>query len=129
METLSSIFIVKPYFWVEDHNYLLYPIKPSDIENIVSKYYLVTTEEMEGTWRKREVVVARQMAMVMLYKFTNLSLKDIGVIFGNRDHTTVIHAKKTIQDLCDTDRKIKKDYETLIIKIKRNDTSNKQKHS
>lgn len=57
--------------------------------------------------RKREVVAARQVAMFFLRKYTDLSLKSIGVIFNGRDHTTVIHSCQTVKDLCFSDPKIK----------------------
>jgi chromosomal replication initiator protein len=118
--TLSTVFITMPYKWVDEHNWLVNPITPSEIIKIVSLYLAVTEQEMEGIWRKREVVLARQMAMVMLRNFTDLSLKNIGIIFGGRDHTTVIHAVHTIQDLCDTDEKIRNDFYAITLKIKRN---------
>lgn len=63
--------------------------------------------------RKTEVVYARMMAMVLISKHTGLSLKTIGEEFGGRDHTTVINAKKTIPDLCDTIYQVKKEFKFL----------------
>jgi chromosomal replication initiator protein len=53
------------------------------------------------------------MAMALSKELTNLSLPDIGDAFGGRDHTTVIHACRKIDELVKTDAKIKDDYESL----------------
>jgi chromosomal replication initiator protein len=53
--------------------------------------------------RKRQYVFARQLAMYFMNKYTKLSLDDIGIIF-DRDHSTVIHAKKTIINLKYSDK-------------------------
>jgi chromosomal replication initiator protein len=57
---------------------------------------------MTNCTRIREVVFARQISMRMLNHFTEMSLKSIGQVF-NRDHTTVIHARERLSDLCDTE--------------------------
>ena len=49
--------------------------------------------------RKREVVTARQIAMYMIDKYTDLSLTSIGAFCGRRDHTTVIHGKRNVENL------------------------------
>jgi chromosomal replication initiator protein len=56
--------------------------------------------------RKREVVFARQVSMIMIKQFTQLSLHDIGVIF-DRHHSTVISAQKRLNDLCYTEPETK----------------------
>jgi chromosomal replication initiator protein len=81
-----------------------------DVEKIIkvsAEHYGINPELLKAKTRKREVVVARQSAMVMLKEYTDLPLKAIGALFGNRDHSTVIHAATTISDLQDTDRKFK----------------------
>jgi hypothetical protein len=63
--------------------------------------------------RKREYVYARQIAMLLISKHTRFSLAKIGSEFGGRDHATVLHAKKTIQNLSDSSKKIKEEVNNL----------------
>lgn len=68
--------------------------------------------------RKREYVYARQIAMTLLSKHTRFSLTDIGNMFNGKDHATVIHAKKTLRNLIDTNRSIKEEVslvESLVL--------------
>jgi|GEM_PF-6872007 len=76
------------------------------VKNIVSLDTDITPNQMESKTRKREIAFARQVAMHLISAHTSLSLKSIGFEFGFRDHSTVIHAKQTIQDLRDTDKKV-----------------------
>ena len=69
------------------------------IIRIVFEHTKVSYEEMKHKTRKREVVQARQIAMTLIKDYTKLSLKNIGMKFGGRDHSTVIHACNTIDDL------------------------------
>lgn len=63
----------------------------------VAKYYGLTTETMKQRGRWLPLVTARQMAMYIIKKNTDLALKKIGKEFGGYDHTTVIHACKFIE--------------------------------
>jgi chromosomal replication initiator protein len=73
------------------------------IKQLSSEHFGIPLDLLSAKTRKREVVIARQSAMVAMKEFTNLSLKNIGAYFGGRDHATVIHALVAIQDLEDTD--------------------------
>jgi chromosomal replication initiator protein len=88
------------------------------IQKFVAEHFNVTIEAMKDKTRKREIVVARQVAMYLAKNYTNLSLKSIGFHFGNRDHSTVIHALTSVNDLMDTDRKFKATMEELLKKLK-----------
>ncbi|MCS6823618.1 MAG: chromosomal replication initiator protein DnaA [Cytophagaceae bacterium] len=88
------------------------------IQKFVAEHFNVTIEQMKDKTRKREIVVARQVAMYFAKEYTNMSLKSIGSHFGNRDHSTVIHALQSINDLMDTDRKFNATMQELIKKIK-----------
>jgi hypothetical protein len=59
----------------------------------------------EINYRGHSYVIARQLLMVMLLRYTNKKLHEVGKIAGNKEHATVIHARKTINNLCDTDKK------------------------
>jgi chromosomal replication initiator protein len=83
------------------------------VKQIVCKYYGVTIESLSMRTRKREVVISRQVSMVIIKNKSSFSLKKIGSYFGGRDHSTVIHAIQTIDDLTSTDKKIKADFDFL----------------
>jgi len=63
--------------------------------------------------RKREYVYARQIGMYLMSKHTNFTLSRIGIEFGNKDHATVLHSKRTISDLMDSSKKIKEEIKSL----------------
>lgn len=88
------------------------------IQKFVAENFDVTVEAMKDKTRKREIVIARQVAMYFAKNYTNLSLKSIGYHFGNRDHSTVIHALTSVNDQMDTDRKFNAQMQELIKKIK-----------
>ena len=78
------------------------------IQNIVSRYYDITLTEMLSQRRSRPLARPRQIAMYLSKKMTTRSLPEIGRRFANRDHTTVIHAVKTISKLSESDEEMKK---------------------
>ena len=73
------------------------------IQKSCSEYYGIKVEELKAKTRKKEIVIARQVAMYFSKEFTNHSLKSIGYHFGGRDHSTVIHAVQSVNDLMETD--------------------------
>lgn len=77
------------------------------IQNLVCDYYEVDSQLLHAKTRKRHVVQARQISMFFAKSFTENSLAKIGKHFGGRDHSTVIHACKTVQNLIDTDKEFK----------------------
>ncbi|PEN08819.1 chromosomal replication initiator protein DnaA [Longimonas halophila] len=74
-----------------------------EIQRIVCEYFDINEDLIRAKTRKREVVRARQIAMYFCKEMTQHSLKTIGLHFGGRDHSTVIHAVKTVEDQVDTD--------------------------
>jgi chromosomal replication initiator protein len=70
-----------------------------DIQRVVCEYFQIPDDLLRGKSRKQEIVYARQIAMFLSKEMTRYSLKSIGLHFGGRDHTTVIHAVQTIQNL------------------------------
>ena len=76
---------------------------------MVSGYYNITLNEMLSQRRSRPLARPRQIAMYLAKKLTTRSLPEIGRRFANRDHTTVIHAVKTIIRLSEKDEEMKKD--------------------
>ena len=90
------------------------------IQDIVSKYFNISIEEMKDKARKKEIVIARQVAMYFSKDFTNNSLKSIGFHFGGRDHSTVIHAVQSVNDMIDTDSIFRKNIKEINRRISLN---------
>ena len=78
------------------------------IQNVVSNYFNIALSEMLSQRRSRPLARPRQIAMYLAKKMTSRSLPEIGRRFANRDHTTVIHAVKTITRLSEQDDEMKK---------------------
>ena len=78
------------------------------IQNVVSNYFNIALSEMLSQRRSRPLARPRQVAMYLAKKMTTRSLPEIGRRFANRDHTTVIHAVKTITRLSEQDDEMKK---------------------
>jgi chromosomal replication initiator protein len=72
-------------------------ITASMIMGVTAEYFAVSIDDLTGTSRSRVLVGARQMAMYLCRELTDLSLPRIGEKFGNRDHTTVMHAERKIK--------------------------------
>ncbi len=66
------------------------------IEKAVCEYFSITSNDLKGKSKKKEIAVGRQIAMYLSKQMTDSSLKTIGLHFGGRDHSTVIHAINTI---------------------------------
>ena len=69
----------------------------------VCKFYNIEPATLRGQGRAKDISLARQIAMYQIRRMTNLSLKEIGKEFDNRDHTTVLHSIERIEDLVKTD--------------------------
>lgn len=89
------------------------PAKPlamvAHIQAMVAAYYKIPVREMTSARKAREVARPRQIAMYLSYEQTPKSLPEIGRRFGDRDHTTVIHAIRVVQRLMVEDREIEAD--------------------
>ncbi len=83
------------------------------IQNVTSNFYSISLEEMLSQRRSRPLARPRQIAMYLAKKLTTRSLPEIGRKFSNRDHTTVIHAVKTIEKLSLNNEEIKKNVEEI----------------
>jgi len=87
------------------------------IENIqknVAEYYKLRVSDLLSRRRTRTIARPRQMAMALSKELTEHSLPEIGDAFGGRDHTTVLHACRRIEDLCETDGRIREDKAKLV---------------
>ncbi len=90
------------------------------IQKLVCDYFTIPVEQVKSKTRKREIVQARQISMYYAKDLTKSSLKTIGMHFGGRDHSTVIHACQTVNDLMETDKKFKSDIDEIGKRIKMN---------
>jgi chromosomal replication initiation ATPase DnaA len=88
--------------------------KDADIQKVVAAYYNIPLAEMSSDRRARKVARPRQVAMWLCKQLTTRSLPDIGQRFGGRDHTTVLHAIRRINDLRLEDPNIADDCDTLL---------------
>ena len=77
------------------------------IMQTVSDYYSVTLSELVGPTRKREVTVPRQVAIYLTREMTGMSLPQIGEVFGGRDHTTIMHSCKVMENAINKDSSMK----------------------
>ncbi|MEL6675176.1 MAG: chromosomal replication initiator protein DnaA [Bacteroidota bacterium] len=87
------------------------------IQQIVSEHLGVEIDLMKAKTRKRDIVQARQIAMFFAKELTRHSLKSIGLHFGGRDHSTVIHALQTVNDLITTDKLFKQNVQDIRKRI------------
>jgi chromosomal replication initiator protein len=88
------------------------------IQKTVSEYFKIDISELKGKTRKKEIVIPRQVAIYFSKLYTNHSLKVIGHYFGGRDHSTVIHAMHSVEDMIETDIRFKSSIEELKKKLK-----------
>ena len=88
------------------------------IQKTVAEGFKVEIEELKSKSRKKEVVIPRQVAMYFCKLYTNHSYKVIGAQFGGRDHSTVIHAMHSVEDMIETNTAFKNKIEDLRKKLK-----------
>ena len=85
-----------------------------NIQKTVADYYKIKVADILSKRRSRSVARPRQVAMALAKELTNHSLPELGNAFGGRDHTTVLHACRKIQQLREESHDIKEDYKNLI---------------
>ena len=84
-----------------------------NIKKTVAQHYNIKTSDLDSKRRTRSIARPRQVAMSLSKELTNHSLPEIGTYFGNRDHTTVIHACKKIKELRTEDTTLDESYRIL----------------
>jgi chromosomal replication initiator protein len=89
-------------------------ISIENIQKLVADFYRIKVAEMYSKKRTRNLVRPRQIAMHLAKELTDLSLPEIGQAFGGRDHTTVLHAYRKIEELKASDPGLKRDYSMLM---------------
>ena len=89
----------------------------AEIQQTTAAYYNLKLSDLKSTRRDRKIARPRQLAMYLAKTMTALSLPDIGAQFG-RDHTTIIHAVKTIEGLLERDAQLNTDKENILIRLR-----------
>ncbi len=87
------------------------------IQKVVAGYFDMDVSTLQSKTRKRHIVQARQVAMFFAKQLTKASLASIGSQIGQRDHATVLHACKTVNDLVETDKQFRKYVEEIRDKL------------
>jgi len=85
-----------------------------NIQKTVSSYYKIRLSDMHSKRRTRSVTRPRQLAMALCKELTNHSYPEIGDAFGGRDHTTILHACRKIEELKESDPRINEDFRNLL---------------
>jgi chromosomal replication initiator protein len=88
------------------------------IQKTIAEHFAVSIDDLKAKTRKKEIVIARQVAMFFCKEHTNHSLKSIGYHFGGRDHSTVIHAVQSVNDMMHVDKNFKEQVEGLKKRFK-----------
>src|SRR6056297_734687 len=88
------------------------------IQKVVCDYFNISPDQLHSKTRKREIVQARQIAMFFSKSLTKSSLASIGSQIGGKDHATVLHACKTVNNLIDTDKRFKQTIKNIEKKLK-----------
>lgn len=88
------------------------------IQKVVCDYFSITIDVLNSKTRKREIVQARQLAMYFSKEYTKSSLATIGMHCGNKDHATVLHAVRTVNNLIETDKQFRQYFKELDKKIR-----------
>ncbi len=88
------------------------------IQKVICNYYNIGLEQLQSKTRKREIVQARQVAMFFSKSLTKSSLATIGTQIGGKDHATVLHACKTVNNLIETDKRFRIQIDEIEKKLK-----------
>lgn len=84
-----------------------------NIQKVVSEYYRIKVSDLKSKNRSRSIARPRQIAMALALELTNRSTTEIGKTFGDKHHTTVIHARDTVNELRKKDSSIEEDWLNL----------------
>ena len=90
-----------------------FQLEVPDIQQVVCRHYELPVHLLSARTRKRDVVDARQLSMYLCKRFTNHTYEKIGSFFGGRDHSTVIHGCKCVEDRMEVDPSFREEVEKL----------------
>jgi len=88
------------------------------IVDAVTAFYNVKVTDLQSKRRQRSIALPRQVCMFFARKHTRFSLEEIGGYFGGRDHTTVMHAVRTVEERIETDAQFARDVAVLDSQVK-----------
>lgn len=103
---------LRDLFSVQDRS-----VSVSSIQKSVAEYTRISLSDLLSAKRTRSIARARQLAMALTKELTNLSLKEIGEAFGGRDHTTVLHACRLVEELKKTEGQNFDDWQTMLRRL------------
>ena len=89
-----------------------------NIQKTVADYFKLRISDLISKRRYRSIVRPRQIAMALARELTNRSFPEIGAAFGDRDHTTVLHAYRKVEELRKIDSAIDTDYRNLLRRLR-----------
>lgn len=92
-------------------------LTPEKIIEVIAEHYGVRTEDIKSQKRNKEIVLPRQIAMYMIRVMNDISLKDVGKILGDRDHSTIIHGYEKILNELNTNPDLKSTVEIIKKKL------------
>lgn len=93
-------------------------ISIQEIQKAVGRYYNVSTSDMRSNKRMSNIAFPRQVAMYMAKQYTNLSLSEIGNLFGGKAHTTVMRSSQKIDQLIRSKKRIKKEVDDILVSFR-----------
>ncbi|MCS6843098.1 MAG: chromosomal replication initiator protein DnaA [Caldilineales bacterium] len=88
-------------------------VSPEELLTLVARHFEVSVDDLVGSRRLKNVVLARQVAMYLLREDLNLPYTRIGEMFGGRDHATAMHSVRKVEELLDTDEVLRHAVDTL----------------
>ena len=88
-------------------------LSPTYLQKITAEHYKLSVNDLKSKSRKREIVIARQVAMHLIKSYTNCSLKAIGELFGGKDHSTVMYAQKSVNNMLVKDPYFKSKFQEI----------------
>ena len=89
-------------------------IEVKDIQSIISKYFNISINDLISDKKKLIYSYPRHIAMYISRKYTDLTFKEIGYLFGNRDHSTVLYAIRKIEKIKSRKKNIKNDINNIV---------------
>jgi len=103
----------------DGHGLRAIPITIPEIQQAVCEFYRIKISELVSNRRSRAFSIPRQIAIHLSRELTGLSLADIGAVFGNKDHSTIIYSIQKIRDIAQKDEKVKSAIDSIRTLIQR----------
>ena len=115
----EAVTIEKTSVWLKDilRMDLKGPVTIESIQAVVAENFGMNPDDLAGSKRTAEIALARQIAMYLCRELTDISLQRIGHAFRKKDHTTVIHAQRKIEQLIKSDPDVKRTVDNIRNKL------------